>query len=205
MADLPDSPDGPGSAEPLRPPAGLPVLRRRQDALQAEAQAVIRELGLRERLGRLGPVRADRELQVRTDGLAGPGRRDALPGPGRGGGARRDASGAGASRRSGGDVHAAAWVAEPVRRARRPALVLRPALRGGGRRAVEGRRLAVATRRCSARAVLRPRHARPRQGPSFGRSATVRRSARSRSSRACAWTQDRKRRLGWARASSDTA
>ena len=55
MADLPDSPHGPGSAEPLPPPAGLPVLLRRQDAPQTEAQAVIRELGLRERLGRLGP------------------------------------------------------------------------------------------------------------------------------------------------------
>jgi hypothetical protein len=55
MADLPDSPHGPGSGEPLRPPAGLPALLRRQDALQTEAQAVVRELGLRERLGRLGP------------------------------------------------------------------------------------------------------------------------------------------------------
>ena len=38
-----------------RPPAGMPALLRRQDALQTETQAVIRELGLRERLGRLGP------------------------------------------------------------------------------------------------------------------------------------------------------
>ena len=55
MADLPDSPHGPGSTEPFRPPAGLPALLRRQDAPQTQAQAVIGELGLRERLGRLGP------------------------------------------------------------------------------------------------------------------------------------------------------
>jgi hypothetical protein len=55
MADLRDSPHGPGSTQRLRPPAGLPALLRRQEALQTEAQAVIRELGLRERLGRFGP------------------------------------------------------------------------------------------------------------------------------------------------------
>jgi len=55
MADLPDSRHGPDSAEALRPPAGLPALLRRQDALQAEARALVLELGLREHLGRLGP------------------------------------------------------------------------------------------------------------------------------------------------------
>jgi hypothetical protein len=160
MADLPDSPHGPGSAEPVRPPAGLPTLLRRQDALQTEARAVIRELGLRERLGRLGPfeqigssrsgLMVWRDLDVATrcadptteevldamrPVLAHPGVREVTYMPQR--------------------------VAEPVRRARRPALVLRPALRGGGRRAVEGRRLAVAAGRCPARAVLRSRHAVP--------------------------------------------
>jgi hypothetical protein len=56
MADRPDTPHSPGSAEPLRPPEGLPAQLGRQDALQTEAQAVIRELGLRERLGQLGPL-----------------------------------------------------------------------------------------------------------------------------------------------------
>jgi hypothetical protein len=54
VADLHDTQHGPGSAQALRSPAGLPALLRRQDALQTAAQAVIRELSLRERLGRLG-------------------------------------------------------------------------------------------------------------------------------------------------------
>lgn len=55
MADPPDSRQRPGSADAVRPPEEFAALLRRQAALQAEAEAVIRELGLRERLGRLGP------------------------------------------------------------------------------------------------------------------------------------------------------
>jgi hypothetical protein len=55
MADRRDSGHRPRSADALRSPEGFAALLRRQAALQAEAQAVIRELALPERLGRLGP------------------------------------------------------------------------------------------------------------------------------------------------------
>jgi hypothetical protein len=54
MADPPDSRPRPPSVDAVRPPEGFAALLRRQAALQSEAEAVIRELGLRERLGRLG-------------------------------------------------------------------------------------------------------------------------------------------------------